>query len=631
MSEKFRFLKFLVAVTRHMMWKGVAFVLLLAMSVSAPAALAATSQSGLSVELELSKTQVELGEPVALKVSISGSSDSAEPVVPDVDGLQITLQGRAQSVQIVNMEVKTSRIFTYVVTARRKGEFTIGPAEVTRKGQTIKSDTVRLVVAEPPRSQPTATTQQGGNVIVEASVTNANPYVGQQITLLFRFARKAGASIGNGSYELPSLYNFWSEGIESRREYAQRIRDSDYIVTEVAVPIFPITEGDIDIGAIALRYDELVDSSHSRFDSPLLNDPFARSFFDDDFFKIFRSGEVVKKTAYTAPIRIHVRPLPDEKRPNGFKGGVGNFTMTGRLSGNEVKVGESVTLTITLSGEGNIRDMSDPKLEVEGVKVYSDTPSINVKNYHDVIVGEKVYKLAIVPQREGEIDIPKISISYFNPATGRYEAAAAGPLTLKALPAEREVLTPPSATGPERVVGGQGRQDILPIHERVGPVASNRVTPWLAAVWPIAYSLPLLAYALCFVLVKRRERLRTDTAYRRYKFATRTAESYIKDAHAAMASKKWDEVFTKCSRAVTDYLADKLNVPASGLTPADVKAELSSRRVSEALLKETIEFLEACDYGRFASSRRGPKVAREYIERAQYLIDRFEEEEAIKQ
>jgi hypothetical protein len=213
---------------------------------------------------------------VALKVAISGSGDSTEPVVPDVEGLDITLQGRAQSVQIVNMEVKTSRIFTYIVNPRKKGEFTIGPAEVTQKGLTVKSDTVRVAVAEPAKSQTAATQQQSGNVIVEASVSNANPYVGQQITLLFRFARKAGAGIGNGSYELPGLYNFWSEGIESRREYAQRIKDSDYIVTEVAVPIFPISEGDNDIGAIALRYDELVDSSHSRSDSPSFNDPFAK-------------------------------------------------------------------------------------------------------------------------------------------------------------------------------------------------------------------------------------------------------------------------------------------------------------------------------------------------------------------
>jgi hypothetical protein len=164
---------------------------------------------------------------------------------------------------------------------------------------------------------------------------------------------------------------------------------------------------------------------------------------------------------------------------------------------------------------------------------------------------------------------PKDIDSLFNPATARYEAASDGPLKVKALPAERETVTPPA--GPERVVEGKGRQDILPIHERVGPIASNRLAVWLGRVRLIAYSLPLLAYGLCLVLVKRREKLRTDTAYRRYKFAARTAERYIKGAHVAMTHKQWDEVFTKCSRAVTDYLADKQR-PGWGLSPADVKA-----------------------------------------------------------
>jgi hypothetical protein len=153
---------------------------------------------------------------------------------------------------------------------------------------------------------------------------------------------------------------------------------------------------------------------------------------------------------------------------------------------------------------------------------------------------------------------------------------------------------------------------------------------WLRRLRPVAYSLPLAVYALCFVLVKHKERLRTDIAYRRYKYAVKTADTCIKDAHAAMSQKRWDEVFGKCSRAVTEYLADKLNVPAGGLTPADIRSALLSRGVSDKVLAETIEFLEACDYGRFASSRKGPQIAGECIRRAQYVIDRLEEEEAIK-
>ncbi len=612
-----------------------AVALLLVVALLAFGAPAAGADSKLSVDLALSKSKVAVGEHALLTVTVNGPSGFSEPVLPEVDGLDITFRGRSQSIEIINAQVKSSKKFTYVVVPRRTGEFAIGPAQIKRSGQTYESNAVNLSAKEAGEAQAAGETQAAGpqqsNVIVEASVNNANPYVGQQVTLLFRFARQTDARIRNAGYKMPDLPDFWSEGMENRQEYTQKIGDKEYVITEIGVPLFPITEGDITIGAITLNYDELIPSDRSRFESPFFKDPFGRSPFDDEFFKFFRADEVQKRTMYTKPIHIHVHPLPPEGRPKGFKGGVGSFSMTARLSNDEVKAGESVTLTLALSGEGNIRDVPDPELDIDGVKTYSDTPSIDVKNYNDTVVGEKTYKIALVPQRAGQISIPRVSVSYFDPKDGRYEAASSESLSLKVLPSEKETLVMAKSTEEERESerAGAAKHDILPIHERIGPVEGSRLQVWLRWLRPVAYPLPIVVYALCFVLVKHREKLRTDAAYRRQRFASRMADAHIEKAAQAMKQRRWDEVFTQCSRAVTEYLADKLNIPAGGLTPSDIESALSSRAVTEGLLRELIKFLEACDYGRFASSGRSPEAAREYIERTRRIIDRLEKE-AIK-
>ncbi len=606
-----------------------AAIIVLAISLGLLQASAARAASTApTVKILLGLPEVEVGDRVPLRIVVEGKADSNDPVLPEVSGLEIVFQGHAQSVQIINLEVKSSRIFNYVVIPAKTGEFTIGPAQLEYGGKTIESEPVKLKVSESTEPQQAETKEK--SLIIEASVDNTAPYLGQQITLVFRFARSPDARIRNAGYDLPDLPGFWNEGIESRREYSKQINGKDYVVTEVAIPLFPIMEGDVTIGPIIVRYDELVPNDNSR-EQPFFKDPFGRSIFDDDFFKMFRSDSVIKRTARTTPIRLRVKSLPQDPKPVDFEGGVGKFSVTARLNNDEIKAGESVTLTVALSGEGNIRDLADPKLELTGAKVYPDNPTINVKSYQDKIVGEKVYKLAIVPQQAGMIEIPEISIPYFNPDSKRYEFASSNPIELKVLPSEKEtfVSEQPDATGKDKITAS-ARGDILPVHERIGAVKNSSLDIWLSWLRPVAYPLPLLLYALSFIFARKRERLKTDEAYRRARFAVKNAEAALAAAGDAFNQKDWSGVFSKSSKAICEYLAGKINVPSEGLTPADVKAALYAHGVAGEMVNEVTDFLEFCDFGRFTSSKKSPAVARECLEKAYRLLGKLEQEEAIR-
>jgi hypothetical protein len=602
---------------------------LLATAALLPASRILAADASPGIELSLSQPEIQLGAQAILNVTVTGQALNSDPILPEVEGLDIVFRGRSQNVQIVNMNVRSSKMFRYVVLPSRTGLFTIGPARLEHGGTSYESNTVTLNVVEAQQTQ-SASPAGSQAVLVEAVVNNLRPYVGQQITLLFRFARKPDAHIRNAGYTLPELPDFWTEGVENKREYTQTIEGQTYHVAEIAAPLFPIREGEITIDRIMLRYDELIPADRSPFEPPLFKDPFGRNLFDDDFFKLFRTEDIVQRTAYTTPIRLTVRPLPLEGRPDGFKGGVGSFSMTARLSKDEVKAGESVTLTLVLSGEGNVRDVPDPDPQIEGVKTYSDTPSISVKNYDNTVVGEKVYRVALVPQQPGDVAVPKLTIPYFNPENERYEIASAGPLTLKVRPSESETLQV-ARSAEETDRARSDNSDILPIHERIGPITHNRLALWLGRLRPAAYPLPAFLYAVCFAIARHRERLKTDTAYRRSRQAGKTAESHIQAARAALDEKRWNDVFAECSRAITDYLADKCNVPAAGLTPPEVASVLASCSVSRDLSSEIVSLLEACDFNRFASSANSPVVARQFIDRTLRIVERLEQEEAIGQ
>lgn len=622
-------------------------LLLLAAAVLVLGTTLASADPELEIEITLDMPKMVVGERAQLKVTVNEARGISEPIVPSVDGLKIVSRGFQQSMQITNMQVRLSKSYIYAVIPYEAGEFTIGPVQIGRQGTTYQSRTVHLSVKKPAQAQtpesadgisaekfPQAQATRPAtpkSVIVEASVDNANPFVGQQIILLLRWAWKEEVARIK-KVQLPKMPDFWLERLDNTPEKKRKIINrNEYSVKEIAVPLFPIKEGSITIGSIRIDYDEVISSPHQQGQSQSSWDPFDPKFLDNFFFRLQNNVSIEKRMAQTEPIAIHVRSLPQEGRPTDFGGGVGNFKLDANLSNDEVKVGESVTLTIELSGLGNVRDLTDPPIDIENIKTYSDTPVINVESHDDNIVGKRVHKLALVPQQAGEAEIPPISVPYFNPATERYEVAASGPLVLRVEASEEESLVvttaPEAKDGRKRI--SSVRRDIFPIHERLDSIESSGFDLWWRRLRPIVYPFPMIVFAVCFAVVRHKERLRTDPAYRRYRLASKGAQNHIDCAVEAMKHEKWEDVFSECSRAVTEYLADKLNAPAGGLTPAEIETALLSLGLSRVFTVEVVGFLEECDFGRFASSVANAGMVGEHIEKTKQIIERLEREGAI--
>ena len=112
-------------------------------------------------------------------------------------------------------------------------------------------------------------------------------------------------------------------------------------------------------------------------------------------------------------VRVNVRDLPTAGRPANLNGAVGNFDLNSSLSATETVTGEPLTLLIQISGQGNLKLIGDPKLDLPpGFESYD--PKINVGN------GSKTYEYLLIPGKPGEFTLNPMSFSYFDPKTERY-------------------------------------------------------------------------------------------------------------------------------------------------------------------------------------------------------------------
>ena len=125
--------------------------------------------------------------------------------------------------------------------------------------------------------------------------------------------------------------------------------------------------------------------------------------------------------------------------------------------------------------------------------------------------------------------------------------------------------------------------------------------------------MPVLALLGGIGWKKRTDKFRGDIAYARRVRAARDARKLL------AAATNYDEI----QHALQNYLGDRLNIPAAGITASIVDEELLPRGVNGELATDLKACFEVCDTARFAgrSADTGMSATQE---KAQRLIDELE-------
>jgi len=118
---------------------------------------------------------------------------------------------------------------------------------------------------------------------------------------------------------------------------------------------------------------------------------------------------------------FEVIPLP-KGAPLDFIAGVGEFECTSKINSTKIEAGNVLIYTLELSGKGNLQSIETPKLTLpKGLELYGDPERKD--DYKISLEGFKgkinfIYRLKCT--KSGSLEIPKTTISYFNPLEKKY-------------------------------------------------------------------------------------------------------------------------------------------------------------------------------------------------------------------
>lgn len=561
----------------------------------------------IAVRAQVDRTNVTLEDQISLQVIVEGRVRSVEdPERPAMDGFDLYVQGRSQSMQIVNGDVSASTIFSYLLVPKREGKFTVPPFVVRAAGKEFKTEPITISVG----GSPTPRGAPGGRngepeeradreVFVLSRVDKQNAFVNEQV--LYTFYLYRAVDVTNMNYSQPGFQGFWVEKLkDNEKQYYKVLNGRRYIVHEVTTALFPTTSGKLTIEPSSLQ---LV----------MLTTPFGFSLFD-------RGVERVLKTK---ALEVDVSALPVAAKPAIFEGAVGEgLQLSAKIDRAEVAEGDPVTLTVRVEGSGNVKTFSKPKLpDLPQFKSYDSDSKTDVQALERV-AGSRTWEIVLVPKDEGDYQIAPLRLAYFDTNEGRYRTLETKPMHVTVVKGTGAGSVASSASE-DQPVQQQDIQilgkDLAHIHTDVA--VSDQWTPlYRRGVFAALMPLPLCAALGATLLRRRRHRFATDVALARSTRARKLAVKRLAAARQALGANQGEAFYAEVQRALRQYVGDKLNASAAGMTHGDLEDSLRAAQLPDDLIARLIAMLERCDAARFAPGSMGGERLRETLQEAEAML-----------
>lgn len=385
----------------------------------------AASLAASELKTELMTEPVRAGLENQLALIHDGPAVPEFKSLPRVKGLRWISAGSRQSVSQINGRISRTMMSIYTFTVDKPGKYTIPASEVRAGRAGFKSEAVTFT-ALPMRLDTSGADDGGGkegteigklifakvNVIPERSEF----YVGEEIPLEIQLYALANLNcridwpqILTGDKSTVLFRDFKARNPENPKFDRPRrtrtvIDGRTFDVYLFPTSIRPISAGKLDLSA-AEKVFVTVRSGRSR------------SIFDDDddfFGSFFGGGRRVEHIARASAAPIWIKPLPPCPAGSDFLGLVGKWNVEFSLPAKKCKVGEAVTLTVTVRGTGSADSLTAPQLEIPGFRAYS--PEVEKKSSSAVV------KYVLIPTEQGNHEL-KLAFSTFDPIEGKYVPA----------------------------------------------------------------------------------------------------------------------------------------------------------------------------------------------------------------
>ena len=538
--------------------------------------------------------------------------------------------GSSTSISIVNgKRTKTSQFtYTYILSPRRAGKFTLPQATATVGGETLTSRAAAVEVVAggaSAASGPSSGSASGGSsartdgsisdgdLFMRLTLSRSNVVIGEPVTATLKLYQRVDIA-GFEDARFPTFTGFWNQEVEtptnisfSREVIGDEIYNSAVLRRWVLIPQ---QAGDLTIDPaelVCLVNIRVSGRSNSIFDS----------FFEDNVRR-------VRKRVTTPSATVTVRNLP-AGAPASFGGGVGSFTMTAKLSKDSLKTHDAASLVVTVSGKGNVSLLQAPEIRFPAdFEVYDVKTSENADRSTGGTSGSKTFEYPFIPRSHGDFTVGPVEYSYYDVNAGRYVTLTSEPLEVSVARGNGPSGAAAPVSGGTPAVERRGVQnlgeDIRFIETRRPSFSSSSAGFFVSRpLYRILVALLVLAAAALYLVFRKQAALRADVAGSRNRGATKMAMKRLKLTKEFLDKDLRSAFYEELHRALLGFVSDKLGMQVEDLTRENISARLQESGVGADPARRFSDLLDACEFARYAPEGEGGSMRSHYESAVQVI------------
>ncbi len=597
-------------------------LLLLAVLCSGAVALRAAAE--VRIETGADPQDLYLGEAVTLNMQVSNFTEGMEPDLSGVPGT-VTFVGQRdesrQSITIINGRHQVTgfsgRLFQYRVIPAAAGAQRLGPVRVTVGGKAIASAPGPAVNVRPVPQQDT--------VLLVLDSTKPQVIIDETFTVTLRIlVRRLKPPYAAESplpeqappfLSIPYLDQDKDGGLESE-DIRQRLNS---MLTSAGAAFrinnFTVDGGDPFGGMLGggrqarfrLDHQEVMHNGNPYYEYrfPLHVTPrregtftFGPSVFKGPVYvNVTPAGEGQTETIYAIaePIAVRAIPPPLENRPESYIGAIGsNLTVSASLDAQTCYIGDPLTLTLEIRGDGRLDTITAPRLGAQPAlqrdfRIYEDT--VQRESGEDY----RRYRFTVRPSRAGTLEFPPVAVSYYDTGAADYRTVYTEPLPVRVntvTEVQRDMVID---TGTQSITIRDADDRLYPAPvEMAGSLTA--VTPFFR---PRLHLPLLLAGPLCYLaMLALRLRRRLAPAMRASRRRQRAA------AHASRLLRCQpdapDAPPPQPGPVLRGYLEARLGPLFKAATPPECEQGLLTNGITPDLASRFARCLETCTLAAFA-------------------------------
>ncbi len=563
------------------------------------------------IEFKTSVSKNKLGVNQRFRIEFTVNQQGADNFKPPSFADFNVVGGPSSSVNQswVNGKTSYTQSYIYILQPKKEGEFTITPATIEYKGEIIKSNVIKITVTKKiaiPKDPNNPYYIAQKNIHLVAEVSNLRPYIGEGIYVVYKLFVSENISVNDWQIkESPQYNSFWNQDIDVKNirvnKGKYKGKEYRYIVLKKAI-LIPQKAGELVITPMEMDFSVGIPTGRG------------------DFFGNMITKNITYSTE-TAVKNIHVKALPEEGKPKGFTGAVGEFNFKVTINKNTLKANEAAQIKVEVAGKGNLKLFEIPKLITPPeLEVYTPEHKEQIQTSLNGLKGSISNSYTVVPQYKGKYKIPEVLFSYFNPKKRKYNTIISQSIIVDVTEGKELLLATNNSSNIQKKQVVSNTTNFRFITLSTNFESKNKSIFLHSSLFYVLLFLPFLVIPIVLFIGKKRAERTRDIAGNKIRKADKLARKYLSEAKKQLGKK--EAFYISLEKALHNFLKAKLHIETSDISQEKISELLLNKNIDTVTIKELITVLNDCDFARYTPTTN--TIMKQEFEKAKNIITKID-------